>query len=90
VKPALKRTTLPPIRYTYTSMEPLFRLLAIAALLAIVASLGLALYHLSRGQQSPKLVRALTIRVGLSVLLFLALMAAWYFGLITPHGSPLR
>ena len=29
---------------------------------------------------------ALTIRIGLSVALFLLLMIAWYAGLISPHG----
>jgi hypothetical protein len=32
------------------------------------------------------MARALTIRVGLSVALFILLMLAWYNGLITPHG----
>jgi hypothetical protein len=30
--------------------------------------------------------RALTLRIGLSVVLFVLLMLAWYFGLISPHG----
>ena len=34
------------------------------------------------------MARALTIRVGLSVALFILLMLAWYNGLITPHGIP--
>ena len=67
-------------------MEPLIRILAIGVLLAIVASLGSALFHLSRGSgNSEKLVRALTIRIGLSIALFVLLMLAWYFGLISPH-----
>jgi hypothetical protein len=35
---------------------------------------------------SKKMVRALTVRVALSVALFLMLMIAWAVGLITPHG----
>jgi hypothetical protein len=31
-------------------------------------------------------VRDLTIRIGLSVALFVLLMLAWHFGLIAPHG----
>ena len=69
-------------------MEPLLRLLVIATLIAIVASLGSALFYLARGRDSQKLVRALSIRVGLSLALFLLLMLAWYLGLIAPHGGP--
>lgn len=63
------------------------RLLIIAALLAIVASLGTALFHLASGRgDSGKMVRALAIRVGLSVALFILLIIAWRSGLIAPHG----
>jgi hypothetical protein len=59
----------------------------LVCLIAIVASLGSALFHLSRGtaEDSRKLARALTVRISLSILLFALLMLAWYFGLITPH-----
>jgi membrane associated rhomboid family serine protease len=69
-------------------MDSFLRLVIILVLIAIIASLGSALYHLSRssGESSPKVVRALTLRVGLSLGLFILLMAAWYFGLISPHG----
>jgi hypothetical protein len=63
------------------------KILVIACLVAIVFSLGSALFHLSRGKGDPKkMVRALTIRVALSVGLFILLMLAWYNGLITPHA----
>jgi hypothetical protein len=63
------------------------KILIIVVLFAIVFSLGNALFHLSRGKGDPqKMIRALTIRVGLSVALFILLMLAWYNGLITPHG----
>ncbi len=65
----------------------LIRLAVIFVLVAIVASLGVALYHLATGTgESPKLVRSLTVRVALSLLLFLLLMLAWRLGLIRPHG----
>ena len=68
-------------------MQPLIRLVVLACLLGIVVSLGLGLYHLSRGtpQDSAKLARALTVRIAVSLLLFVLLMLAWYFGLIAPH-----
>ena len=68
-------------------MELLIRILVLAALVAVVASLGSALFQLSRKTgDSSKLARDLTIRVGLSIALFILLMAAWHFGLIAPHG----
>jgi hypothetical protein len=68
-------------------MGTLIRLLIIGVLAAIVVSLGSALFHLSRKTgDSRKLARDLTIRIGLSVALFILLMVAWHFGLIAPHG----
>lgn len=52
-------------------------------LVAIVGSLASALYFLVRDRgQSKRTVKALAIRVGLSITLFIALMAGYYFGLI--------
>jgi hypothetical protein len=69
-------------------MEPI-KILIIIVLFAIVGSLGSALFHLSKGSgDSKKMVRALSIRVGLSLILFILLMAAWYTGLIHPNGGP--
>ena len=71
-------------------MESWFKLLVVGLLIAIVASLGSALRHLSRGssseEDSRKMARALTIRISLSLALFALLIIAWYLGLITPHG----
>jgi hypothetical protein len=65
----------------------LIRLVILALLAAIVISLGVALFHLGSGKgDSKKLLRALTIRIALSVLLFALLMIAWRAGLITPRG----
>ena len=62
-------------------------LLVLACLLGIIISLGLGLYHLSRGapEDSARLARALTVRIAVSLLLFVLLMLAWHFGLISPH-----
>jgi len=52
-------------------------------LIAIVASLGSALVFMYRDRgDSKRMVKALALRVGLSVGLFLALMGAYYLGLI--------
>ncbi len=59
------------------------KIVVILFLLLILASLGSALFFLvnDRGQ-SKRTVKALALRVGLSVSLFLLLMAGYYFGLI--------
>jgi hypothetical protein len=72
-------------------MQPLYKILVIAVFIGILAALGSALYQLSRkGGDSKKMIRALAIRVGLSVALFLLLMILWYLGIITPHGLPVQ
>lgn len=65
-----------------------FRLIVGLVMLGIVFSLGSALFHLMKDKgDSKKMVRALTVRVALSVALFLALMAGWAAGLIQPLGA---
>jgi len=68
-------------------MNQLVWLLVFGCLAGVVVSLGLGLYHLSRGrpEDSAKLARALTVRIAVSLLLFALLMLAWHFGLISPH-----
>ncbi len=59
------------------------RYVVIAALLLILASLGSALVFVVRDRSgSMRAVKALAFRVGLSIALFLFLMAAYHFGLI--------
>ncbi len=59
------------------------RYVVIAMLLAIVASLASAAVFMLRDRgDSKRMVKALALRVGLSVGLFLMLMAGYYFGLI--------
>ena len=65
----------------------MIRFLIVALLAAIVASLATGLFYLVKdGSQSKRMVNALTLRVALSVLLFILLFVAWKGGLITPHG----
>jgi hypothetical protein len=66
----------------------LARLLIIAVLLAIIGTLGSALFQLARGSDSQKLLRSLTWRVALSVALFLLLLIAGRMGFIHPHAGP--
>jgi len=63
------------------------------AFVGILASLGGALYYMLRdGREGrPKsggMARALTVRIGLSVLLFLCVLLAWKLGYIQPGGLP--
>jgi cell division protein FtsW (lipid II flippase) len=69
-------------------MARLLWLVVLLCLLGILVSLGSGLYQLSRGtpEGSAKLVRALTVRISLSIVLFVLLMLAWHFGLIAPHS----
>ena len=62
-------------------------MVAVIFFAAIIARLGIALLALfRRGDNSPLMLRALTIRVSLSVLFFLLLLLGWYLGLLKPHG----
>ena len=59
------------------------KIIVILFLIAIVGSLGSALYFMvSDRSGSKRTVRALAFRIGLSFTLFLLLMAGYYFGLI--------
>ena len=64
----------------------LIKLLILAMLAAIIVSLGSAVFALlGPRREHTRMVRALTWRVGLSVTLFLLLMAGFATGLIKPH-----
>ena len=59
------------------------RYIVVAMLILIIASLVSGLYFVMRDDsKSKRAVMALAIRVGLSMALFLILMASYYFGLI--------
>ncbi|MBK7765399.1 MAG: twin transmembrane helix small protein [Sulfuritalea sp.] len=60
------------------------RIIVVLMLIAIVASLGSALFFVyrDRGQGKTRAVKALTVRVGLSLVLFLLLMVAYRLGWI--------
>jgi hypothetical protein len=64
-----------------------FKFLVVLILGAILVSLGKALFHLSSSKpgDSGKLVKALGVRIGLSVLLFVLLLFAYSQGWIEPQ-----
>lgn len=67
--------------------------LVIVAFLAIVASLGSALFFMMKDGQDGKpkssnMAKALAFRVGFSILLFACILLAWKLGYIQPTGIP--
>jgi len=61
--------------------------LIVIALLAIVVSLGQALFAMSSGpQNSGRVLKALTMRISISVALFIGLMVAWKLGWVEPNS----
>jgi hypothetical protein len=73
------------------------------AFLAIIASLGAALFFMLRGGGPPDgaaddaasnhkrnkgMARALALRVAVSVVLFICVLLAWKLGYIQPQGIP--
>ena len=65
----------------------LVKLLVVILLLAILISLGSALYFMVRDKGKTKRTAwALTFRIGLSLFAFALLMIAAMTGLIQPHG----
>lgn len=63
------------------------KILIVATLMAVLVSLGSSLFFLVKDPRDPRrMVRALTVRIILSVALFVLLFLAWYAGLIQPHG----
>lgn len=67
-------------------MTLLVKGLAVAALIAILVSLGSGLVYLLKDKsQSRRTVRALTVRISLSVLIFVVLLIAMATGVVVPN-----
>lgn len=75
----------------------LMKILVALAFVAILTSLVSALIYMMRsgspsqdGQAAPKsgMVKALALRVGLSIVLFICVLIAWKMGWIQPTGIP--
>jgi putative copper export protein len=64
----------------------------VITLLAIVLSLASALFALVKDRDhSERTAKALTVRITLSIALFVLLLAAFFTGMIEPHGlNPTR
>lgn len=74
--------------------NPSMKFLIILALLAILASLGSALFFMMRKggdqhddqQRSRAMLRSLALRVGISIVLFLCILVAAKLGYLHPTG----
>lgn len=67
----------------------LIKTLVIVAFIAIIVSLGSALFHLVKHkdtENSQKTLKALTFRIGLSMVLFIFVVIAIATGLVVPTG----
>jgi hypothetical protein len=65
----------------------LTKILVVLILFTIIGSLFSGLFFLIRDKgASDRTVRALTVRISLSVLLFVLLMIGYATGLLQPHG----
>ena len=71
--------------------------IAIIGFLAILGSLGAAMFFMLTGGEKDKqeskskannMARALAFRVGFSILLFICVLIAWRLGYIHPTGIP--
>lgn len=67
--------------------------LVVFAFIAILGSLGTALYFMMKDGRDGKaktshMARALAFRVGFSILLFICILVAWKLGYIQPTGLP--
>jgi hypothetical protein len=66
--------------------------LVVAAFVGIMVSLGSALFFMMRNGNNDALkgnrMAGMAVRVGLSILLFVCLLAAWQLGYIQPTGLP--
>lgn len=65
----------------------LYRIVVVTFLLVIVGSLFSALLYLVKDKgNTERTVKALTVRIAVSITLFLLLMAGFYFGVLPPKA----
>ena len=65
----------------------LVKIIVVFLFLLIIGSLASALFGLLKvGEDNNRTVRALTYRIGLSIIAFIILMISAKFGWIQPHG----
>ncbi len=71
-------------------MDLLIKIAIVITLLVILASLGSGLFYLMKDRgESRRTLNALTLRIVLSVTLFLLILLGLFTGAIAPNPSPL-
>ncbi|AUB77766.1 MULTISPECIES: twin transmembrane helix small protein [Spiribacter] len=71
-------------------MDFAIRITILLTLFVIVASLGSGLFYLIRDRgESRRTLNALTVRITLSIILFVLILVGFLTGAIAPNGSPL-
>jgi multisubunit Na+/H+ antiporter MnhF subunit len=76
-----------PVRLEFCWETRFMRIAALLFIFFILASLASALYYLIKDKgQSDRVVKMLTVRVALSLVLFVLLMGGYYFGFIPQNG----
>ncbi len=67
----------------------IFKFIIVSLLVVIMVSLGMALFSMIKNKPDSdpnRTVKALTIRIGLSIVLIVLLIIGHKLGLITPHA----
>jgi hypothetical protein len=70
-------------------MDLIFKIPVLLVLAFIVFSLGQGMYYLAKDdgdEDKTRVVRALTVRIVLSITLFALLILGYMFGMVQPHG----
>ena len=71
-------------------MDLAIRITILLTLFVIVASLGSGLFYLIRDRgESRRTLNALTLRITLSIILFVLILIGFFTGAISPNTSPL-
>jgi surface polysaccharide O-acyltransferase-like enzyme len=65
----------------------------IVGLVLVLGSLGTALFFMLSGskgdrKKSGNMMKALAVRIGLSVVIFISILVAWKLGYVQPTGIP--
>ena len=63
----------------------MFKFIIVLMLIAVIGSLFSGLFFLYRDRSGDRLVKALTLRIGLSIAVFVVLLLSFRFGLIPGH-----
>jgi hypothetical protein len=63
------------------------RIVVLVLVVLMLASLFSGLFFLYKDKSgSDRMVKALTVRIGIAILIFAILMGSYYFGLVPPQG----